>query len=233
MPPKGRTIAPAESETSGETPTTSPKGLSKAGILFWRFMHDLEVAHGNEPREKIRSELIATFRENLRAVGSPIDECLMEDDHGYIQWLFPLETMGVNPQAPLVKKGDYKKLLKDENFKEKMLEHFLLFADFMGITYHPENGTFEKTKAIQWNNWIASGHNNLRITRILISLKNFGLIQLAREFLIFLKYESAFDRPDVIGDQTYNPFDRFTISSCDNFWSKALEENETSTKPTR
>lgn len=201
-----------------------PKPLSRAGLMFWKFLHDREVAHGNDPRNIIRSQLIATFRENLRAIGSPLDECLMEEDHGYIQWFFPLDTMGVNPEAPIVRKKDHETLRANENLRTKMYEHFLLFAEFMGITYQPENGTFKKTNANQWNNWIRNGHNNLRITRILISLKNFGLEQLAREFLVFLKYESHFDEADEVDGQRYIAYNKFTKSSCDHYWSNAVDQ---------
>lgn len=199
-----------------------PESLSFAGETFWDFMQDRVVAIGNEPRALIRSQLIVAFRQNLRELGPEVDKCMMEEDHGYIQWLFPLETVGVNPKAPVTKPHDHKILSADNDFKARMLQHFLLFTEFMGINYDASTGSFKKTNAKQWSNWILNPHNNLRITRILISLKNFGLPQVARDFLRFLENEYQITEPVEADGQIFMPFSTVTRNSCENFWRKTL-----------
>ena len=195
--------------------------LSKEGEVFCEFMNDRIPAKGNNPRVEIRSRLIALFREDLRTDKDPNDK-YMEDDHGYIQWFFPLEQRGVNPQAPIVTSGDHVALGADEDFRVRIFEHFMLFAEFMGIEYIPENGEFHKVDAKQWNSWINNGHNNLRISRILTSLCDFGLQQVATDLLLFLQRETQRESPEIISDEEFIPFREFTKESCQKFWSKAL-----------
>ena len=123
------------------TTVEMPKGLSKAGKIFWKFLQDKERARGNEPRDHIRSELIQTLRDDL-ARRKPAGNRFMEIDHGFIQWLFPLETKGVNPYAPVLHKNDYKVLREIDDCKSKIIEYFLLFTEFMGLKYDQNKGTF-------------------------------------------------------------------------------------------
>ena len=196
-----------------------PSSLSRAGDTFWRFMYDAVRANGRYTR----SQFIYDMREDLGNNAIPAHNKQMELDHEYIQWLFPLSTEGVNPNAPLTQPNDHRALSQKENFKARMYEHFLLFVEFMGIRYNPLDGTFQKMNGQQWANWINYPHNNLRITRILISLKNFGLLQVAQDFLSFLTSEAAVSTPQVIQGQSFIPFTRTTQNSCMNFWMTALD----------
>lgn len=210
-------------KASVQMPTTveMPKGLSKAGEIFWRFLQDKEQAVGNEPRDHIRSKLIQTFRNDLTSRKPAINR-FMETDHGFIQWLFPLETVGVNPYAPVLQKKDYKLLKEVDDCKSKMTEHFLLFTEFMGVEYDKSKGTFQKVNAEQWNSWIEHSHNNLRISRVLSSMKDFGLEQVAKDFLEFLQKESERLEDEVVSDQPFRQFAGVTRSSCQNYWAKCL-----------
>ena len=216
-------IDKAVTKTSVTMPTTveMPTGLSKAGKTFWGFLQDKESATGNEPRDYIRSKLIQTFRNDL-ARRKSADNHFMETDHGFIQWLFPLETEGVNPCAPILQKKDYEILRQIDHCKSKIIEHFLLFTEFMGLKYDQNKGIFQKVSAEQWNSWIEHPHNNLRISRILSSMKNFGLEKPARDFLEFLKMESNELEDRIISGQTFRQFADVTRSSCKNYWTKCL-----------
>lgn len=203
------------------TKVEMPKGLSKSGQIFWRFLQDKERAIGNEPRDHIRSELIQTFRGDLTS-RKPVGNRFMEIDHGFIQWLFPLETEGVNPYAPVLRKNDYKVLREIDDCKSKIMEHFLLFTEFMGLKYDQNKGTFQKVNAEQWNSWIDHPHNNLRISRVLSSMKDFGLEKVAKDFLEFLKIESDRLENEVTSSQLFGQFADVTRNSCQNYWAKCV-----------
>ena len=195
--------------------------LSHAGQTFCKFMNDNQRALGNQPRDLVRSKLIQWFKADL-AKAKLASKRFMETDHGFIQWLFPLKTKGVNPQAPVINKQDHKVLRKVDDFKSKMMEHFLLFTEFMGLEYDQNTGILKKVNAKQWESWIEQLHNNLRISRILTSMKDFGLESVAKNFLDFLKTESSKRKDEVIDRQTFRQFADITRSSCENYWAKCL-----------
>ena len=200
---------------------TMPQGLSNAGQQFWKFINDKQKALGNEPRDFIRSKLIQCFKDDL-AKTKPASKRFMETDHDFIQWLFPLETKGVNPQAPIVNKNEHKILRELDGSKSNLMEHFLLFTEFMGLKYTQSKGTFQKVNAEQWRSWIEHPHNNLRISRIITSMKDFGLENVAKDFLGFLKSESSKHEDEIINDQTFRQFADVTRSSCENYWIHCL-----------
>ncbi len=204
-------------------PLTSmiPQGLSKKGQIFWKFINNEQKTLGNEPRELTRSRLIQLYRDDLNK-SKPAHSRFMEIDHGYIQWLFPLETIGVNPEAPILNKKDFAVLSTIEDIKTKMLEHFELFTEFMGLSYDKNKGTFKKVNANQWKNWIEHPHNNLRISRILTSMKNLGLEKTALDFLKFLKIESNRKHDESTRNQVFRQFADITRKSCKDYWVKCI-----------
>ena len=203
------------------TSEVDPTGLSSAGQVFWKFMYDKQKAIGNQPRDLVRSKLIQCFKDDLTKA-KLASKRFMETDHGFIQWLFPLETEGVNFQAPVINKQDHKVLRESNDFKSKMMQHFLLFTEFMGLEYDQNTETLQKVNAEQWKSWIEHPHNNLRISRVLTSMKNFGLESVAKNFLDFLKTESTRQEDKVVGRQTFRQFADITKASCKNYWTKCL-----------
>ena len=53
-------------------------------------------------------------------------------------------------------------------------------------------------------------------------MKDFGLEKVAKDFLEFLKMESAKQEDEVTSDQTFKQFADVTKSSCQNHWTKCL-----------
>lgn len=215
-------IGLGDTDENNKTAVMLPDGLSNAGRVFWDFLHESQVATGNDPRAIVRGELLRLFRADLSAEKSA-EERFMEDDHGYIQWLFPLETRGVNRHAPVMMSTDHEVLGKNESVKKRIYEHFVLFMEFMGLRYDPADGSFLKVNADQWASWIENGHNNLRINRILCSMKNFGLGQVARDFLQFLSMEAQREELEMIDGKAFVPFHAFTRESWRDYWSKSVE----------
>lgn len=101
----------------------------------------------------------------------------LESAHGYIQWLFPLQEPGVNPEASTLTKKEIQEFLQNDEAKKNLLESYKLMLDFYGIELCDET-TGEVTRASHWRerfiNLNNRSHNNLRITRILKCLGTLG-----------------------------------------------------------
>eukprot|EP01080_Neovahlkampfia_damariscottae_P000264 gene264-6679_t len=115
----------------------------------------------------------------------------LEEHHGYIQWLFPnLEDVGVNRQAFKLLEEEAKIISKDKILKERVLKSFILMLDFWGMKLDVKSGIVSRSDNYKsrYSNWIG-GHNHLRITRTLKSLRDLGLKKYQRNFLKFLLKE--------------------------------------------
>ncbi|XP_017358985.1 opioid growth factor receptor [Cebus imitator] len=115
---------------------------------------------------------------------------LLEDNHSYIQWLFPLREPGVNWHAKPLTLREIEVFKSSREIQERLVRAYELMLDFYGIRLEDRGtGTVGRApnyqKRFQNLNW--HNHNNLRITRILKSLGELGLehyqAPLARFFL--------------------------------------------------
>ncbi len=143
----------------------------------------------------------------------PLD--MLEYEHDYIQWLFPLRTPSpVSSQAPTVTAHDMAQFRSSDVMKHRLRRSFETMLDFYGLVMHERDGTVTVQRGANFNeraeNWLTPGnHNFLRITRILTSLTILGHRDLARAFLECLATVFA-DYRAVIGERTWR------------FWSTAL-----------
>lgn len=117
----------------------------------------------------------------------------LEFHHDIIQWMFPLhEASNFNPNCPLVDEKSAAALRADSNAQARMREVLNRFASFLGFNWD-EKGQFESDRNLKANrtNWqTPSNHNLLRITRVIRSLRLFGLETEAQNFFAVV-YESA------------------------------------------
>ena len=113
----------------------------------------------------------------------------LENDHTYIQWIFPLDTPSeFNSLAPVICKDDIKQLSSANLalIQTNMLQSLSVMLRFYGFDYtkYGQPGiicrhNFQNKK----RNWcVLNNHNHLRITRILKSLKLFELDRYADAF---------------------------------------------------
>lgn len=141
-----------------------------------------------------------------------------ESYHNYIQWLFPLkDPTGNNPTAPILTQEQIEVLKKDPTVIANMRTSFQKMLKFYGMKLN-DDGTisglrlvgknqFKITKAFQNRspNWFTHKHNHLRITRIIKSLRLFGLEAEAQAFYKILSdIKTAY--PKKISDETMNNF---------------------------
>ncbi|XP_007952900.1 opioid growth factor receptor [Orycteropus afer afer] len=118
------------------------------------------------------------------------DYDLLEDNHSYIQWLFPLREPGVNWHAKPLTLREVEAFKSCPEVMERFVQAYELMLGFYGVELEDRaTGAVRRAhnyhKCFQNLNWRT--HNNLRITRILKSLGELGLehyqAPLARFFL--------------------------------------------------
>lgn len=123
----------------------------------------------------------------------------LEDDHAFIQWLFPTTTASAfNSDAPIL---DIRELRNSSNFADAeyklfvslnlILTHLGIFVDDSSIFVYDE----DKFKLL-------NGHNGLRFSRILQSLVYHGCELQARELLNFVLENINLLRPKIKDGRT-------------------------------
>ena len=98
----------------------------------------------------------------------------IEAVHDFIQWIFPLHERSLHSVGtPFLTAEDIEFLSNSQEAKDNMLLCLERFKDFLGV-----DGDEKKHKR-----WARTGdHNLLRITRVIRSLRLFGLEDEAKDF---------------------------------------------------
>uniref|UniRef100_A0A8B9BLI7 Opioid growth factor receptor n=1 Tax=Anser brachyrhynchus TaxID=132585 RepID=A0A8B9BLI7_9AVES len=102
---------------------------------------------------------------------------VLEENHSYIQWLFPLRERGMNWRAKPLTLQEIEVFKKSKEVMERFIRAYQLMLRFYGIILtNQETGELERAEnwaeRFQNLNWFS--HNNLRITRILKCLGEMG-----------------------------------------------------------
>ena len=97
--------------------------------------------------------------------------------HGYIQWLFPIRERGVNWDAQPLQAHEITVMKADPAIVERATRGFEMMLDFYGFALDRSSSTISRAPKYenQFYNLNTSGHNYLRITRILKFLGEMGL----------------------------------------------------------
>ncbi len=136
----------------------------------------------------------------------------LEHHHDIIQWMFPLhEASNFNSDCPLIDTKSATMLRTDPVALQRMRDGLERFARFLGFQ-RDETGHFVSDPTLAKNraNWQTPlNHNHLRITRIIRSLRLFGLETEARDFFNAV-HESA-SNSGCLSEQT------------EAYWRRALE----------
>ncbi|MBW4472890.1 MAG: hypothetical protein KME45_21310 [Stenomitos rutilans HA7619-LM2] len=136
------------------------------------------------------------------------DNVRLEEEHDYIQWLFPLvEKSRFNPNAPVLTAVDRQMFNASDTLKTRLLTSFKRMLQFYGLQC-PDNMaassiTVADTFSERRDDWLHWGnHNHLRITRMLTSLRLLGLDAYAKAFFQCLTqlYQAE---PDTIDPRSY------------------------------
>jgi len=144
---------------------------------------DFYIHNGTDPFGRTLNDLINLTDHQL------------EGSHDVIQWMFPLhEASNFNEDAPLIDAASRAILSKSEVAQENMFAACLRFAAFLGFKFGiapktesngPYDGWFVPAENYteRCKNWRTKhNHNNLRITRVIRSLRLFDMEFLAWAF---------------------------------------------------
>lgn len=133
------------------------------------------------------------YGRNIREIWE-YDEKLLERSHDYIQRLFPTTEESIFEKAPVIDLKKDKRKIENEIIKENMKKSFEVMLNFYGFEY---KDTIQPKSDAKFK-WITkNNHNYLRITRILTSLRIFGLEKEAKDFydaLLNLSKEKNIDK---------------------------------------
>lgn len=139
----------------------------------------------------------------------------MERYHNYIQWVFPTDIpSSVNSDAPLLTPNFCTQFAIDEIAKHNYCLTCRKFLNFLGLDCqkHENTNSIESLAGSDRRFYALPYHNNLRITRMLRSLRQTGHIACADQIFSYIQI-TLNDNPDVKVD----PF------SMDK-WKEAMEE---------
>jgi len=105
------------------------------------------------------------------------DDDALEEVHDFVQWLFPLpEPSRFNPDAPLLTPEDIATFRRGPALRANLRRSFERILTFLGLQETGgevvEGPNFARRRSDIWD---YPGHNWLRITRILRSLRLLGL----------------------------------------------------------
>ncbi|CDO69993.1 hypothetical protein BN946_scf184973.g3 [Trametes cinnabarina] len=165
------------------------------------------------------SEQSVVFHVNL-TLRWRTDYAKLEYKHGYIQWLFPLQEYGMNYEAQPLQKHEIAAMKADGTILERLHRSYTIMLGFYGMELVSRD-TGELRRALDWEerfrNLVRAPHNNLRISRILKSLSEFGLEHLNAGFVLFVLAEQSTNK------QLNTPM---IISSMDRWWANCLRNKE-------
>ncbi|XP_064321451.1 opioid growth factor receptor isoform X1 [Phalacrocorax carbo] len=95
---------------------------------------------------------------------------VLEENHSYIQWLFPLRERGMNWRAKPLTRQEIQAFKKSNEVMQRFRRAYQLMLRFYGILLvNEETGELKRAEnwAERFQNLNRFSHNNLRITRIL------------------------------------------------------------------
>jgi hypothetical protein len=117
---------------------------------------------------------------------------LLEENHSYIQWLFPTtEEPTNNTHAYPLSEYEINYMTKDADIQENIIKSYELMLDFYGMRIkNKETGELERNDEYQVNynhlNKKTSAHNFMRICRIIKSMNLLGLSEYTSQLIVFL-----------------------------------------------
>lgn len=141
----------------------------------------------------------------------------LEYNHSYIQWIFPNREMGMNSLACVLTDKEAEIIRTSEDLRGKVKAAFEMMLDFYGMRL-TKNNEFKlaensEERLAELNK--RYNHNFLRITRILLALKELGHNELALPWMKFLA--------DLIYKENIL---NCAQSSFENYWINALDADD-------
>eukprot|EP01080_Neovahlkampfia_damariscottae_P008695 gene8695-642_t len=126
----------------------------------------------------------------------------LERHHGYIQWLFPIQTGGMNFQSQPLSKFESEEFKKSDEIKTRVVKSYEMILDFFGLKLVDKTtGEVERNQETYEERYAflsRSSHNYLRISRI---LKFFSILEFEQYQMNFLKFiiKEIFENQELLG----------------------------------
>ncbi|CAM9583736.1 unnamed protein product [Bubo scandiacus] len=186
---------PQAQEQRSNPPLLSQRGFQFSGKRNWNAAKDLQryrrgypglIESENEEEEEMWN--LSFYKNEICFLpqGLHIENLLeswwdnyevLEENHSYIQWLFPLREHGMNWRAKPLTCQEIQAFKKSKEVMRRFIRAYQLMLRFYGIILINE-ATGELKRAENWaerfKNLNRFSHNNLRITRILKCLGEMG-----------------------------------------------------------
>uniref|UniRef100_A0A8C5MS85 RNase H type-1 domain-containing protein n=1 Tax=Leptobrachium leishanense TaxID=445787 RepID=A0A8C5MS85_9ANUR len=107
---------------------------------------------------------------------------LLELNHDYIQWLFPTQTQGRNFYSTPLNPQETRLMINTSEVQQRLRRAYKMMLKFFGVKVIGEDEEDTKVTEVEraenfasrFENLTTNPHNNLRITRILLSLGELG-----------------------------------------------------------
>ncbi|KAK7454035.1 hypothetical protein VKT23_011546 [Stygiomarasmius scandens] len=148
---------------------------------------------------------------------------ILESRHGFIQWLFPIREHGMNFQSQPLQPHELESMKSDSTIIQRLIESYKLMLDFYGMQLlDEETGELGRPSpprryAPRYKNLLRSTHNNLRISRILKCLSEFGLERFNAGFLLYILTEQS---------ESKELKSSALCGSMDRWWANCIRNNE-------
>lgn len=143
---------------------------------------------------------------------------LLEWKHDYIQWLFPIREISTfNGNSQALQLHEAKKIKKDPECKLRVQKSWELMLDFYGMTLvNAGTGALQRHDRYKpcYKNLNESGHNSLRITRMLKCLGELGFEHYKKPFIMHILKE-IYENGEL----------GRTRNSCINYWAAVLRKD--------
>lgn len=122
------------------------------------------------------------------------DYTMLEQNHSFIQWLFPIREHGVNYQAQPLRSHEIPSMAASPEITRRILASYSMILDFYGMNIQNwETGLLQRSAHYhtRYRHLCRSHHNYLRISRILKCLSELGLEKLNAGFLLHVLNEQS------------------------------------------
>uniref|UniRef100_A0A8C5PM30 Opioid growth factor receptor (OGFr) conserved domain-containing protein n=1 Tax=Leptobrachium leishanense TaxID=445787 RepID=A0A8C5PM30_9ANUR len=146
---------------------------------------------------------------------------ILEKNHNYIQWLFPIPVQGRNKYAYPLNSIETEMMKNTAEIQQRLLRAYKMMLKFFGVKLVGEDGEVTGEVEVEraenfsarFDNLNANSHNNLRITRILKCLGELGAEQYQAPLVKFFLKETLIEKclPNV-KDSVLNYF-MFTVKN--------------------
>ncbi|KIY45642.1 hypothetical protein FISHEDRAFT_49021 [Fistulina hepatica ATCC 64428] len=151
------------------------------------------------------------------------DYDVLENKHGFIQWIFPIQEFGMNYWSQPLQKHEIERMKASPEIVKRVITSYELMLDFYGMRLvSAETGQVDRSLPpryykSQYENLTWSSHNNLRISRILKCLSELGLERFNAGLLLHMLNEQS---------ESGELNSRSIRSSMDRWWANCIRNSE-------